>query len=292
MVKSMTGYGHAQRNVRGKDITVEIKSVNHKFFDFSVRTSRGYSFIEDKIRSFVKERISRGKVDVYVSIVNVDEAAADVVLNESLAAGYVAALRQLGEKFGLADDISVSTVARYSDIFTVKKQTEDENEVWVAVSEVLSEAVNSFIAMREAEGVKLYDDVVGRMNSILDTVQKIEERSPQTLEDYSARLRAKIEELKGDTAIDEQRLLTEIAIFADKIAVDEETVRLRSHFAQMLSMLDSGEAVGRKLDFIVQEMNREANTIGSKAQDAEIAHMVVEIKAEIEKIREQIQNIE
>lgn len=292
MVKSMTGYGHAQRNVRGKDITVEIKSVNHKFFDFSVRTSRGYSFIEDKIRSFVKERISRGKVDVYVSIVNVDEAAADVVLNESLAAGYVAALRQLGEKFGLADDISVSTVARYSDIFTVKKQTEDENEVWVAVSEVLSEAVNGFIAMREAEGVKLYDDVVGRMNSILDTVQKIEERSPQTLQEYSARLRAKIEELKGDTAIDEQRLLTEIAIFADKVAVDEETVRLRSHFAQMISMLDSGEAVGRKLDFIVQEMNREANTIGSKAQDAEIAHMVVEIKAEIEKIREQIQNIE
>lgn len=292
MVKSMTGYGHAQRNVRGKDITVEIKSVNHKFFDFSVRTSRGYSFIEDKIRSFVKERISRGKVDVYVSIVNVDEAAADVVLNESLAAGYVAALRQLGEKFGLADDISVSTVARYSDIFTVKKQTEDENEVWVAVSEVLSEAVNGFIAMREAEGVKLYDDVVGRMNSILDTVQKIEERSPQTLQEYSARLRAKIEELKGDTAIDEQRLLTEIAIFADKVAVDEETVRLRSHFDQMLSMLDSGEAVGRKLDFIVQEMNREANTIGSKAQDAEIAHMVVEIKAEIEKIREQIQNIE
>ena len=292
MVRSMTGYGHAQRNVRGKDITVEIKSVNHKFFDFSVRTSRGYSFIEDKIRSFVKERISRGKVDVYVSIVNVDEAAADVVLNESLAAGYVAALRQLGEKFGLADDISVSTVAKYSDIFTVKKQTEDEDEVWAAVSEVLGEAVNGFIAMREAEGAKLYDDVVGRMNSILDTVQKIEERSPQTLEDYSARLRAKIEELKGDTAIDEQRLLTEIAIFADKIAVDEETVRLRSHFAQMLGMLDSGEAVGRKLDFIVQEMNREANTIGSKAQDAEIAHMVVEIKSEIEKIREQIQNIE
>ncbi|MDD6395340.1 MAG: YicC family protein [Firmicutes bacterium] len=292
MVRSMTGYGHAQRNVRGKDITVEIKSVNHKFFDFSVRTSRGYSFIEDKIRSFVKERISRGKVDVYVSIVNVDEAAADVVLNESLAAGYVAVLRQLGEKFGLADDISVSTVARYSDIFNVKKQTEDEDEVWAAVSEVLGEAVNGFIAMREAEGAKLYDDVVGRMNSILDTVQKIEERSPQTLEDYSARLRAKIEELKGDTAIDEQRLLTEIAIFADKIAVDEETVRLRSHFDQMLSMLDSGEAVGRKLDFIVQEMNREANTIGSKAQDAEIAHMVVEIKSEIEKIREQIQNIE
>lgn len=288
----MTGYGHAQRTIHGKDITVEIKSVNHKFFDFSARTSRGYSFIEDKIRNFVKERISRGKVDVYVSIVNVDETAADVILNESLAAGYVAALRQLGEKFGLVDDISISTVARYSDIFTVRKQTEDEDEVWAAVSEVLGEAVDGFIAMRETEGAKLYDDVVCRMNSILDTVAKIEARSPQTLEEYSARLRTKIEELKGDTAIDEQRLLTEIAIFADKIAVDEETVRLRSHFAQMISMLDSGKAVGRKLDFIVQEMNREANTIGSKAQDAEIAHMVVEIKAEIEKIREQIQNIE
>ncbi len=292
MVRSMTGYGHAQRTVHGKDITVEIKSVNHKFFDFSARTSRGYSFIEDKIRNFVKGRIARGKVDVYVSIVNVDETAADVILNESLAAGYVAALRQLGEKFGLVDDISVSTVARYSDIFTVKKQTEDEDEVWEAVSEVLSEAVDGFITMRETEGAKLYDDVVSRMNSILDTVAKIEARSPQTLEEYSARLRTKIEELKGDTAIDEQRLLTEIAIFADKIAVDEETVRLRSHFAQMISMLDSGEAVGRKLDFIVQEMNREANTIGSKAQDAEIAHMVVDIKSEIEKIREQIQNIE
>lgn len=292
MVRSMTGYGHAQRTVHGKDITVEIKSVNHKFFDFSARTSRGYSFIEDKIRNFVKGRIARGKVDVYVSIVNVDETAADVILNESLAAGYVAALRQLGEKFGLVDDISVSTVARYSDIFTVKKQTEDEDEVWEAVSEVLSEAVDGFITMRETEGAKLYDDVVSRMNSILDTVAKIEARSPQTLEEYSARLRTKIEELKGDTAIDEQRLLTEIAIFADKIAVDEETVRLRSHFDQMISMLDSGEAVGRKLDFIVQGMNREANTIGSKAQDAEIAHMVVEIKAEIEKIREQIQNIE
>ncbi len=292
MVKSMTGYGHAQKNVHGKDITVEIKSVNHKFFDFSVRTSRGYSFIEDKIRSYVKDRISRGKVDVYVSIINVDETAADVILNESLAAGYVTALRQLAQKFGLRDDISVSTVARYSDIFTVKKQTEDEDEVWSAVSEVLSEAVDGFISMRENEGVKLYDDVVSRMNSILGTVEKIEARSPQTLSEYSARLRAKIEELKGDSAIDEQRMLTEIAIFADKIAVDEETVRLRSHFSQMLTMLDSGEAVGRKLDFIVQEMNREANTIGSKAQDAEIAHMVVEIKSEIEKIREQIQNIE
>lgn len=288
----MTGYGHAQKTVHGRDITVEIKSVNHKFFDFSARTSRGYSFIDDKLRNFVKEHIARGKIDVYVSIVNVDDKAADVILNESLAAGYVKALRKLKEKFGLTDDISVSTVARYSDIFTVKKKDEDEDEIWADISPILEEAIANFIEMRTVEGQKLHADVLSRMNYILEIVGKIEERSPQTLADYSARLRTKIEELKGDTTIDEQRLLTEIAIFADKIAVDEETVRLRSHFDQMKSMLDSGEAVGRKLDFIVQEMNREVNTVGSKAQDAEIAHMVVDIKAEIEKIREQIQNIE
>lgn len=292
MVRSMTGYGHAQKTIHGRDITVEIKSVNHKFFDFSARTSRGYSFIDDKLRNCVKEHIARGKIDVYVSIVNMDDTAADVILNESLAAGYVRALGKLKEKFGLTDDISVSTVARYSDIFTVKKQDEDEDEIWADISLILEEAIANFIKMRTVEGQKLHADVLSRMNYILEIVGKIEERSPQTLADYSARLRSKIEELKGDTAIDEQRLLTEIAIFADKIAVDEETVRLRSHFDQMKSMLDSGEAVGRKLDFIVQEMNREINTVGSKAQDAEISHMVVDIKAEIEKIREQIQNIE
>lgn len=292
MVRSMTGYGHAQRTVHGRDITVEIKSVNHKFFDFSVRTPRGYSFIDDKIRSFVKERVARGKIDVYVSAVTVDETAAEVILNESLAEGYINALRSLGEKFGLVDDISVSTVARYSDIFTVKKKTEDEDEIWADIMPTLQEAVEKFIAMRAAEGQSLYTDVTNRMDYISKIVNEIEKCSPKTLADYSARLRAKIEELKGDAAIDEQRLLTEIAIFADKIAVDEETVRLRSHLDQMKRMLDSDETVGRKLDFIVQEMNREANTIGSKAQDAEIAHMVVDIKAEIEKIREQIQNIE
>lgn len=292
MLKSMTGYGHAQKTVHGKDITVEIRSVNHKFLDFTAKVPRSYAFVEDKIRTFVKDRISRGKVDVFVSIARSDDTAADVVLNESLAAGYVAALRRLGEKFGLVDDISISSVARYTDIFTVKKPEENEDELWNDVSEVLNEALDGFVRMRETEGAKLYDDVMSRMNVILATVGRIEERSPETLANYSARLREKIEELKGDTSIDEQRLLTEIAIFADKIAVDEETVRLRSHFAQMKDMLDSGEAVGRRLDFIVQEMNREANTIGSKCQDAEIAHMVVEIKAEIEKIREQIQNIE
>lgn len=292
MIKSMTGYGHAQKTVHGRDITVEIKSVNHKFFDFSVRTTRGYSFLEDKMRSFVKERISRGKVDVYVTVLEVDETAADVILNESLAAGYIRALRELSDKFGLTDDISVSSVARYSDIFTVKRAEKNEDEIWADICPILEEAVGAFIAMRETEGARLREDVLGRMNTILAAVERIEQLSPQTLADYTAKLRARIEELKGDTAIDEQRLLTEIAIFADRIAIDEETVRLRSHFDQMRLMLDTGESVGRKLDFMVQEMNREANTIGSKAQNSEIAHLVVDIKAEIEKIREQIQNIE
>ncbi len=292
MVRSMTGYGHAQATLHGRDISVEIRSVNHKFFDFSVRTPRGYSFVEDKIRNYVKERVARGKIDVYVTILTVDETAAQVILNKSLAGGYINALRELASEFGLTDDISVSTVARYTDIFTVKKAEQDEEEVWNDLQTVLSEAVAQFIAMRETEGGKMRDDVMSRMEHILDIVGEIEKLSPQTLENYRARLRAKIEELLGDASVDEQRLLTETAIFADKIAVDEETVRLRSHFDQMRQMLDSGEAVGRKLDFIVQEMNREANTIGSKCQNSDVAHMVVEIKAEIEKIREQIQNIE
>ena len=292
MVRSMTGYGHAQATLHGRDISVEIRSVNHKYFDFSVRTSRGYSFVEDKIRNFVKERVSRGKIDVYVTILTVDETAAQVILNRSLAEGYIKALHELGAEFGLTDDITVSSVARYSDIFTVRRAEQDEDEIWNDLSGVLDEAVGHFVSMRETEGVKLRDDVMNRMEHILGVVERIEQLSPQTLENYKARLRAKIEELLGDASVDEQRLLTETAIFADKIAVDEETVRLRSHFDQMGKMLDSGEAVGRKLDFIVQEMNREANTIGSKCQNSDVAHMVVEIKAEIEKIREQIQNIE
>ena len=229
---------------------------------------------------------------MYVTILTVDETAAQVILNKSLAEGYIKALHELGAQFGLTDDISVSSVARYSDIFTVKRAEQDEDEVWNDLSEVLAAALEQFIAMRETEGVKLREDVMGRMRHILDIVGEIETLSPQTLENYKARLRAKIEELLGDASVDEQRLLTETAIFADKIAVDEETVRLRSHFSQMDKMLHSGEAVGRKLDFIVQEMNREANTIGSKCQNSDVAHLVVEIKAEIEKIREQIQNIE
>ncbi len=292
MIRSMTGYGRAESSAGGRDIIVEIKSVNHRYFEFSSRVSRGYGFLEEKLKSYLQSRVFRGKVDVYLSIMTMEDVDAEVRVNHSLAGGYVAALRELGERYSLRDDISVSTVARYSDIFSVHRAAEDEDEVWEAVRPVVDEALSHFISMRETEGARLKADVEGRAGTILSLVQEIERRSPETLADYQKRLRARIEELLGDAKVDEQRLLTETAIFADKIAVAEETVRLRSHFDQMFSMLGSGQPVGRKLDFIVQEMNREANTIGSKAQDAEIAHMVVDIKAEIEKIREQIQNIE
>lgn len=292
MIKSMTGYGRSQATVNGRDITVEIKSVNHRYFEFSARTSRGYSFLEEKLKSYVQQRVSRGKVDMYVSLHTIDETAAEVIVNHSLAAGYVNALNELAVHYGIPNDMSVSTLAGYNDIFTVRKVPEDEEKIWAAVKGVLDDALNSFIKMRETEGEKLKNDIESRAKAILDNVAIIEERSPQTVKEYVEKLEARMAEILGDTQIDEQRILTEAAIFADKVAVAEETVRLRSHFAQMEKMLESGEPVGRKLDFIVQEMNRETNTIGSKAQDSQIAHIVVEMKAEIEKIREQIQNIE
>lgn len=292
MIKSMTGYGRAQTTACGRDITVEIKSVNHRYFEFSARTSRGYAFLEEKLKSYVQQRVSRGKVDVYVSVHTIDETAAEVVVNHSLASGYVNALNELARRYGIPNDVSVSTLAGYGDIFTVRKAPEDEDMIWAAVKEVVDTALDSFIKMRETEGEKLKNDVESRAKAILDNVAVIEERSPQTVKEYVEKLQARMAEVLGDTQIDEQRILTEAAIYADKIAVAEETVRLRSHFEQMEKMLESGEPVGRKLDFIVQEMNRETNTIGSKAQDSEIAHIVVDMKAEIEKIREQIQNIE
>lgn len=292
MIRSMTGYGRAEATVGGRGIAVEIKSVNHRYFEFTSRTSRGYSFLDEKLKSYVQSRVFRGKVDVFVSIETLEDAAAEVHVNHSLAAGYVNALRELQERYGLQDDITVCSVARYSDIFSVHKASEDEDAVWQAVQTVLQTALERFVSMREAEGARLKADVESRAQKILSIVSKIEERSPQTVREYQERLQAKLNEMLADAKADEQRILTEAAIFADKVAVAEETVRLRSHFQQMQEMLDSGEPIGRKLDFIVQEMNREANTIGSKALDANIAHMVVDIKAEIEKIREQIQNIE
>lgn len=292
MIRSMTGYGRSEQIVDGRAVTVEIKSVNHRYFEFSCRTTRGYSFLEEKLKSFLQGRITRGKVDAYISVEALESAQTQVLVNHSLAEGYVQALRELAERYGLRDDISVSTVSRYSDIFSVHKAPEDEEAVWNSVQQAAKEALKNFLAMREAEGERLRADVLSRAGTIMKLVDEIETRSPQTVAEYQERLRQKIQELLGDNTVDEQRLLTETAIFADKVAVAEETVRLRSHFRQMEEMMKTDAPIGRKLDFLVQEMNREANTIGSKAVDSKIAYLVVDIKAEIEKIREQIQNIE
>ncbi|MGX8702477.1 YicC/YloC family endoribonuclease [Caproiciproducens sp.] len=292
MIKSMTGFGRCEEVISGRDIIIEIKSVNHRYFEFSSRITRGYGFLDEKLKSYLQSKISRGKIDVYASIETMEDTDAQVLVNHSLAAGYVNALRELAQRYNLRDDISVGTVSRYSDIFTVHKAPEDEQIIWDSVRQVTDRALTAFLKMRETEGERLKADVLQRAESILQTVGKIEERSPQTVSEYQQKLTQKLTELLSDSNIDEQRILTETAIFADKIAVSEETVRLRSHFEQFSNMLNSNEAIGRKLDFIVQEMNREANTIGSKCIDSQIAYMVVDIKAEIEKIREQIQNIE
>lgn len=292
MIRSMTGFGRYEDTIDGRDIIIEIKSVNHRYFEFSSRITRGYGFLDEKLKSYLQNRITRGKIDIYVSIETLEDTDAQISINHSIAAGYVNALHELAQRYNLQDDISVSTVARNADIFTIHKAPEDEEMIWNAVRQVTDKALDTLLAMRETEGKRLKEDVLQRAELILKIVDQIEERSPQTVEEYRRKLQQRLQEMLGDTNIDEQRILTEAAIFADKVAVAEETVRLRSHFEQLRSMLNSDEAVGRKLDFIVQEMNREANTIGSKCVDTQIAYMVVNIKAEIEKIREQIQNIE
>lgn len=292
MIKSMTGYGRFEGIVDGRNVVFEIKSVNHRFLELQCRTPRGCGFIEETIKSLVSEYVTRGKADVFVSIEADDSLESQVSLNRSLASGYVKALQQLRDEFDLKDDISVSAIAKYNDIFNVRKAPENE-EVLCAITEKAGrEALKEFVAMREREGEKLRNDVLLRCDAILSIVGEIESRSPQIVEEYRERLYARLSDVLSDTTIDPQRILTEAAIFADKTAVDEETVRLRSHIDQLREMLSGNNAVGRKIDFIVQEMNREANTIGSKVSDAQLAHKVVDIKAEIEKIREQIQNIE
>lgn len=298
MIRSMTGYGRCQELISGYDITAEIKAVNHRYFEFSVRTSRGYSFLDDKLKTFTQQRVSRGKVDLYVFLRPVEISEVTVDLNKPLALGYISALRQLRDEFGVTDDITVSSVARNSDIFTITRAKEDEDLVWEAVSQVAGKAIDNFIGMREREGASMLSDITSRLGNILSKVDEVENALPETLGRYETRIRQKMEELLDDKQIDEQRLLTECAIFADRIAVDEETVRLRSHIAQFRSVLEAEnqdhkrEPAGRKLDFLMQEMNREANTIGSKSQNTGIAYIVVDIKTELEKIREQIQNIE
>ncbi len=292
MVRSMTGFGRGEATVDGRDIVVEIKSVNHRYFEFNCRTTRGYSFLEEKLKSYIKDSVKRGKIDVYVSLTQKEDTESVVKINESLAQGYINALKELSQEYGIKDDISVSTVSAYSDIFQVRKAPEDEEEVWNAVKPVLDSALKNFISMRETEGEKMKADVMDRAERILSIVSEIELRSPERVKEYEARLKEKIQELLGSAEYDEQRIITEVAIFGDKVAVDEETVRLRSHFDQLKVLMNGDGEVGRKLDFIIQEMNREANTIGSKANDSDLAHKVVDIKAEIEKIREQIQNLE
>ena len=292
MIKSMTGYGRSQQLVDGMNITVEIKSVNHRYFEFSSKLSRTYGFLDEKLKSFFNGRLTRGKMECYVSIEAVEEPDTVISLNHSLVQGYINAYKELAETYGLENDIKVSDISRVGDIFAVRKQAADEEKIWNAVSVVAEDALNGFVSMREREGSRLRDDVLSRLNTIIENVEFIEERSPQTVAEYNEKLLGRLRELLADAHIEEQRILTEAAIFADKIAVAEETVRLRSHISQLRMFLDSSEAIGKKMDFLVQELNREANTIGSKAQDVEIARRVVSIKAEIEKIREQIQNIE
>lgn len=292
MVKSMTGYGRCEETVGGRRITVELKSVNHKYFEFSPRVTRGYGFLEDKLKTYVQSRVARGKIDLFLSIETLEDADVIVSVNHSLAAGYIAALREITERYKLPDTVTVNSLSRYSDIFSVHKAPEDEEAIWAAVKTVLEKAVDAFIAMRETEGRRLYDDVMSRAAVILELVGKIEARSPETVKEYRERLEAKLREVLSDTTIDEQRILTEAAIFADKVAVAEETVRLRSHFEQLKALLNAEEPSGRKMDFLVQEMNRETNTIGSKANDLRITECVLALKGEIEKIREQAQNVE
>lgn len=293
MIKSMTGFGRAQNEIDGMSISVELKSVNHKGFEFSCKTPRTYGFLDDKLKSLFQSVIFRGKVECYVMISALDTDDCVVEVNHSLASGYHKALKELAERYGLRDDISVSSLSRCSnDIFVVRKAAADEDAVWEAVKSVALEAAASFVAMREVEGEKLKADVISRSKTIISDVEFIEERSPQTVKEYNEKLLERIRTLIGDINVDEQRLLTEAAIFADKVAVAEETVRLRSHIDQLHMLLESSDPIGRKLDFLAQEMNREANTIGSKAQDVDITKRVLNIKAEVEKIREQIQNIE
>lgn len=292
MVRSMTGFGRAKYSEGGLNITVEFKSVNHRYFEFTSRLPKGYMFLDEKLKSFCQQKISRGKVEAAVIIEDNSENAAVVEVNAAYADAYIAAISDMSRRYHIKNDVKMSSLVSNPELFTVKKQSLPEETVTAAVLKAAEEAMESFISMREAEGERLKKDVKTRTDYILEKVVFVEERSPETVKAYREKLEQKIKELIGDTQVDEQRLLTETAIFADKVAVAEETVRLRSHIKQFCSLLDSDEPIGRKLDFIVQEMNREANTIGSKAQDIEIAHTVVDIKSEIEKIREQIQNIE
>ena len=292
LVKSMTGYGRGEANVNGRPITVELRSVNNRYLDCTVKLPRIYVFAEDAVKTRVQSRISRGKVDVYITIGPSANGDVAISVNKPVADGYYAALKDLQDTYGLRDDISVSLLSRFQDVFLVEKTQEDLEALSADICAVLDLALDDFDAMRTREGEKLCQDVRSRAATIEGLVSKVEVRAPGIVADYRSKLVARMNEVLQNTQIDESRILTEATIYADKVAVDEETVRLRSHLSQLEHMLSQGGAIGRKLDFLIQEFNREANTIGSKCSDIETAGYVVDIKAEIEKIREQIQNIE
>ena len=292
MIKSMTGYGSAKGQTGGLEITVELKSVNNRYLDTSVRLPRSFLFAEDAVKSAVQAHISRGKVDVFVSI---DTSLADdmtVKVNEPLLKGYIEAICHISEEYSLANDLTALSVSRFPDVLSVEKKDLDAEAISAALCEVTERALCDFDAMRLREGEKLRDDVLSRLETIDALVSTVERESPKTVAEYRSRLEQKMAEVLGTAGIDESRILAEAALFADHIAVDEETVRLRSHMAQLRTMINGNSPTGRKIDFLIQEFNREANTIGSKCQNSDIAHVVVDLKSEIEKIREQIQNIE
>ena len=288
----MTGYGRSQKILNGRDISVEIRSVNHRDYEYTSRIPRTYSYIDEKLKAVLKTSVARGKVEVSVTINNIEGKDSQIAINKGVAEGYVTALRSISEELALSDDLTLSNLIRIPDVFNIQKTPDDEEQICADVSEVTAEALERFVAMRETEGTRLKNDILEKADFIIERVKMVEELSPLTVEAYRNKLYKKLSEVLADKNIDEQRIITEAAIFSEKIAVDEETVRLRSHIAQLRDILESNEAVGRKLDFIVQEINREVNTIGSKAQDLNITKIVVDMKSEIEKIREQIQNVE
>ncbi len=292
MIKSMTGYGSAKGTVEGLQITVELKSVNNRYLDTSVRMPRSFLFAEDAVKSAVQRHISRGKVDVFVSVDSTEARDMTVKVNEALLRGYLDAFQHISAEYGLQNDATVLSVSRFPDVLTVEKKDLDADAISAGIQTIAEQALNDFDAMREREGAKLREDVLGRLGTIEALVGIVERESPKTVAEYRSRLEAKMAEVLDTAGIDENRILAEAAIFADHIAVDEETVRLRSHMSQLRTMIDGSSPTGRKIDFLIQEFNREANTIGSKCQSSDIAHTVVDLKSEIEKIREQIQNIE
>ena len=292
MIKSMTGYGRAVEMVNGREFTVEVRSVNNRYLDCTVKLPRMLSFGEDAVKQAVKASVSRGKVDVFISLRSEGAQEVKITLNEAMVEGYLSVMHQMAKNYGIREDISVSLLSRMPDVFTVEKPEVDEEQLLSDLLQVVNQALERYDAMRTTEGRALENDLRSRGGTILELVSQVEAGSAQTVADYRARLENKLREVLANTALDESRILTEAAIFADRVAVDEETVRLRSHLEQMNTMLTSGGAVGRKLDFLLQEMNREANTIGSKCSDVRLARIVMDIKAELEKIREQTQNVE